>query len=743
MPTILDGQKLELWGGCECSINRVGDRFTSQLARRTRAERLDDLERIAELGIRTIRFPLLWEELAPNAPGEIDWTFADEQMRRVQELRLRPIVGLVHHGSGPRCTSLVDPHFPELLANYARAVAQRYPWVEAFTPVNEPLTTARFSGLYGLWFPHGRDDATFCRALLNQVRAIAAAMRAIREVNPAAQLVQTEDLGRTQSTPELAYQAEFDNERRWLPFDLLTGRLDPASPAWSYLRWAGVEEDALLQILAAPCPPDVIGINHYITSSRFLDDDIAHYDASVIGGNGRHTYADIAAVRAPQVQLPELSELLRETWTRFRRPIAITEAHLDCTREEQLRWLAELWQGANAARRENIPVIAMTAWSLFGAYDWDSLLTQAHGHYQPGAFDLRSPQPRPTAIAGCLRDLAENGACGRPLLGAPGWWRRAVRVLPNGIGRSPASAFSPHANLGCPMLLIAGATGTLGQALARICRLRGLPYRLLTRAEMDIADSRSVRAAVQAFRPWAVINAAGYVRVDDAEQDSACCFRENTSGPETLANVCAEESVALLTFSSDLVFDGTKAEAYSESDPVAPLNVYGRSKAEAERAVLKTFPEALIVRTSAFFGPWNRYNFLTQTLELVADGKSVHAADDLWISPTYVPDLVHAALDLLIDRERGIWHVANAGRTTWAHFARTAARLAALDEMLVQGCAHSHFALSAARPPRSVLTSERGQWLCPWQDALPRYFRDCAEAAACGIAQPLASFTRS
>lgn len=293
------------------------------------------------------------------------------------------------------------------------------------------------------------------------------------------------------------------------------------------------------------------------------------------------------------------------------------------------------------------------------------------------------------------------------------------------------------------MLLIAGATGTLGQALARICRLRGLPYRLLTRAEMDIADSRSVRAAVQAFRPWAVINAAGYVRVDDAEQDSACCFRENTSGPETLANVCAEESVALLTFSSDLVFDGTKAEAYSESDPVAPLNVYGRSKAEAERAVLKTFPEALIVRTSAFFGPWNRYNFLTQTLELVADGKSVHAADDLWISPTYVPDLVHAALDLLIDRERGIWHVANAGRTTWAHFARTAARLAALDEMLVQGCAHSHFALSAARPPRSVLTSERGQWLCPWQDALPRYFRDCAEAAACGIAQPLASFTRS
>ena len=107
--------------------------------------------------------------------------------------------------------------------NYAvaRAVAERYPWVDAYTPVNEPLTTARFSALYGHWHPHSRDSKTFIRVLLTQIRAVVTAMHAIREINRDAQLIQTEDLGKTFSTRQLAYQAEFENERRWLTYDLL------------------------------------------------------------------------------------------------------------------------------------------------------------------------------------------------------------------------------------------------------------------------------------------------------------------------------------------------------------------------------------------------------------------------------------------------------------------------------------------------------------------------------------------
>src|ERR687885_668297 len=206
---------LEMWGGVESTVNRVRDTYLDQNERSGHAQRLDDLDRFAALGIRALRYPVLWERVAPDGLERADWTWTDDRLARIRAHGMRPIVGLVHHGSGPRHTSLVDPGFPEGLARYARAVAERSPWVESYTPVNEPLTTARFSGLYGHWYPHGRDDRTFLRALLVQCRAVARAMAAIRCVNPTARLVQTDDLGKTHSTPLLAYQAVFENDRRW------------------------------------------------------------------------------------------------------------------------------------------------------------------------------------------------------------------------------------------------------------------------------------------------------------------------------------------------------------------------------------------------------------------------------------------------------------------------------------------------------------------------------------------------
>src|SRR5690349_1730164 len=102
---------LELWGGVECTVNRVGDRYGDQLARNGHWERLDDLDRFAALGLRTLRYPLLWEHIAPDGLGAADWTWADARMQRLRALGIRPIVGLVHHGSGPRHTNLLDPGF--------------------------------------------------------------------------------------------------------------------------------------------------------------------------------------------------------------------------------------------------------------------------------------------------------------------------------------------------------------------------------------------------------------------------------------------------------------------------------------------------------------------------------------------------------------------------------------------------------------------------------------------------------
>jgi dTDP-4-dehydrorhamnose reductase len=273
--------------------------------------------------------------------------------------------------------------------------------------------------------------------------------------------------------------------------------------------------------------------------------------------------------------------------------------------------------------------------------------------------------------------------------------------------------------------LITGAKGTLGRAFARICEVRGLAYRLLTRGEMDIADASSVEDALETYEPWAVINAAGYVRVDEAEREALKCRRENTDGAAILAAACARLDAQLLTFSSDLVFDGKSRVPYTESDGVSPQNVYGQSKADAESRVLDALPSALVIRTSAFFGPWDEYNFVTLALHALASGKRFPAADDSIVSPTYVPDLVHASLDLLIDGESGIWHLANSGATTWFDLAHRAARLAGLDASLLDACPMSSFNLSARRPPFSVLCSERGTLLPSLDDALSRYMNEC------------------
>ncbi|MDG2571121.1 SDR family oxidoreductase, partial [Vibrio parahaemolyticus] len=189
-----------------------------------------------------------------------------------------------------------------------------------------------------------------------------------------------------------------------------------------------------------------------------------------------------------------------------------------------------------------------------------------------------------------------------------------------------------------------GATGTLGRAYSRLCDFRGLNHVLLSRQDMDIADPKSVAEALACHRPWAVINTAGYVRVVEAENDRQACFRENATGAEVLAKTCADLDIPLLTFSSDLVFDGTLGRPYVESDEVNPTTVYGESKAEAERRVLAAHDKALVLRTSAFFSPWDRYNFVWSILNALSKGEGVKASLDV-VSPTYVPDLVNTSLD--------------------------------------------------------------------------------------------------
>ena len=283
-----------------------------------------------------------------------------------------------------------------------------------------------------------------------------------------------------------------------------------------------------------------------------------------------------------------------------------------------------------------------------------------------------------------IRTLSSGDEFDHPTLDSPGWWERFDRLCyPPFSHRNDPDVVRVRRTsiqkLSSRPLIITGANGTLGNAFARICERRGLTYHLLNRQELDIADSHSIEEALETFEPWAIINAAGYVRVDDAESEPERCLRENALGPELLAQYCKARDLALLTFSSDLVFNGKKRRPYLESDQPLPLNVYGATKARAERGLLNAFGRALVIRTSAFFGPWDQHNFASKVLDALSQGLTFEAASDEKVSPTYIPDLVHASLDLLIDGECGIWHLTNPGALTWADFARMLAERAGYD----------------------------------------------------------------
>jgi dTDP-4-dehydrorhamnose reductase len=275
-------------------------------------------------------------------------------------------------------------------------------------------------------------------------------------------------------------------------------------------------------------------------------------------------------------------------------------------------------------------------------------------------------------------------------------------------------------------VLIAGARGTLGAAFVRLCEARGIVVNAVTRADLDITSALAVRRTIEMRRPWAVINAAGFVRVDDAERERSDCYRINTLGVGILAAECARAGIPLLTFSSDLVFDGQKGAPYVESDRVNPVNTYGASKAAAELRAFELHASTLVVRTSAFFGPWDGSNFVTTALRTLADGLPFVAASDVIVSPTYVPDLVHASLDLLLDGESGVWHLANQGAVSWSELARDAACRAGLAREMVKEARADELGRAARQPSYTVLCSERCALLPTLEDAMDRYFSQAA-----------------
>jgi dTDP-4-dehydrorhamnose reductase len=194
-------------------------------------------------------------------------------------------------------------------------------------------------------------------------------------------------------------------------------------------------------------------------------------------------------------------------------------------------------------------------------------------------------------------------------------------------------------------------------------------------------------------------------------------------GAALLAKAAAHFDLPYCTYSSDLVFGTASNRPFVESDAPAPRNVYGTSKVTAERRVRLAHQGALVIRTSAFFGDWDDWNFVSRVLAGLHRGDDVFAPDDAIVSPTYVRDLVHVSLDLLTDGAHGLWHLANVGACSWYDLARQSADMAGLDASRLRRCASRDIGWTAPRPSYSVLGSERATLLPALDDALARHLR--------------------
>lgn len=287
--------------------------------------------------------------------------------------------------------------------------------------------------------------------------------------------------------------------------------------------------------------------------------------------------------------------------------------------------------------------------------------------------------------------------------------------------------------------LVTGAGGMLGQELSEVLTSAdSTPVLLADRATVDITDEKAVRHAVSELGSRGVVlNAAGWTNVDAAESHEEEARAVNGTAVRVLASACRDAAATLIHVSTDYVFGGPASgdgvreadSAYAEDEPTAPINAYGRSKLEGERAVLEIYPEAgYVVRTAWLYGAYGR-NFVSTVLGLAASHKTVNVVNDQVGQPTWTQDLARRMVEIGHRKPGpGIYHATAGGQTSWYGLAQAAFSEAGLDPERVLPCSTAAFPRPAPRPGRSVLGHNRcaAAGMAPlghWREMLGRAYR--------------------
>jgi beta-glucosidase/6-phospho-beta-glucosidase/beta-galactosidase len=347
---------------------------------RTRVDQMDvcghykqwktDFELVEWMGIRFLRYgPPLHTTFV--APGRYDWAFADQTFAELKARDIIPIVDLCHFGVPDWIGNFQNPDFPELFEAYALAFAERFPWVQLYTPVNEMFICATFSAKYGWWNEQLRSDHGFVTALKHIVKANVLAMQAILKVRPDAIFIQNESSEYFHAeNPQAIRPAEIYNSSRFLSLDLNYGhRVD--SEMYEYLMDNGMTREEynffLTHRLKHHC---ILGNDYYWTNEHRVRADGSTAASGEIFG---------------------YSEITRQYYERYRLPLMHTETNITegPNGDEAVNWLWKEWANVLRVRNVGIPVLGFTWYSLTDQVDWDTALREQNGRVNPlGLFDL-------------------------------------------------------------------------------------------------------------------------------------------------------------------------------------------------------------------------------------------------------------------------------------------------------------------------------------------------------------------
>lgn len=285
-------------------------------------------------------------------------------------------------------------------------------------------------------------------------------------------------------------------------------------------------------------------------------------------------------------------------------------------------------------------------------------------------------------------------------------------------------------------ILLTGVNGQVGWEMKRALPASGHVI-TLTRDQLDLSNPDAVRAAIQHYRPDIIINPAAYTAVDKAESEPELAMAVNGIAPGVMAEEARKLGALLIHFSTDYVFNGSKAEPYSESDRTDPQSVYGKTKLAGEEAIRSAACKHLILRTSWVYGVHGG-NFVKTVLRLAKERDTLRIVADQFGAPTGANLLANATVRILQkcsaadfdDSHYGLYHLTAAGRTSWHHYAEEIVRLASIyDEplrnkmLIIEGIPTSGYPLPAPRPTNSVLDTKKikdafGLDLPPWQGEL-------------------------